>query len=223
MVSEADYLIRSRLCESIRNRCPSHSSFAQLKHNNAAAFRKHLKALSKPFRLFDLPMEVRNSIYELALPLRQANHWKYPPLLHTSSQIRQEACPLFHAKAEFVFIYLNRGTSLEEQKQQKKRIMERLAYWVQNIARDNAKHVLKITISHPLEKDMHLRLEEDVGLTVSFSLNMWTHVTGFQTGFDMNRKVKHVQSINKAFEITGMKNQSLLLVLTSSTTLWKID
>lgn len=65
---------------------------------------KFLEKLATPFRFFDLPPEIRNAVYEFALPAihtvqfaSKIDRDSMPPLLHANSQVCREALVLFYS------------------------------------------------------------------------------------------------------------------------------
>ena len=76
-----------------------------------------------PFRLLELPAEIRNYIYELALvedspividPALKKAQASQPPLIRVSRQIRQETLSLFYSKNTFEFDISSKGYNAEE-------------------------------------------------------------------------------------------------------------
>lgn len=111
-------VIRSYVSQGLLDRvCAKHME-------NSRALFKSLAGLASPFRLLDLPAELRQMIYKLALPktlvfelgargrvpaLVQKSSPKFAPgripaLLHASLQLRNETLPVYHAATFHLYL-----------------------------------------------------------------------------------------------------------------------
>lgn len=82
--------------------------------SNARLLMQRLESLSSPFRLLDLPVELRNRIYHfvlsdhrnfvLLLSWQRQQHMGYPAITKVSHQIRDEVLPVFYSSSSFVLV-----------------------------------------------------------------------------------------------------------------------
>lgn len=119
---------------------------------------KALPGLATPFRLMNLPDQVRQRIYKLALPRRfslgeAANGDAFPALVHVSSEVRKETLPLFYSHTTFDIackLLITRPKYLKA--------------WVEHIAGDNVQHVRAVNISS--DNSIKLTYSDTKGLKV---------------------------------------------------------
>lgn len=84
------------------------------------------------------------------------------------------------------------------------------------------KHLRKITIAYVYRQTVKLSLRDDAGLVASFSMD--EHATSYTRGDKRiaqrrAKKAKYEKDVDRGCKFAGIKNQTLVLALTSNTTL----
>lgn len=234
-VPEACAILRAHVSPSIWARCPEVGPTVQLHCNSNVVsrsfnFDKHLKALAQPFRLLDLPAEIRNLIYTITFRERFGSGIEagtgsanpsltrpLPPLVHASSQIRNEALPLFYGNTQFVFWRLLHQNGPKEVARARQCFIQ----WIQEIVKDNAKHISEICIQTTFGVSrrqvwrISLTQSRKSGLIISISSRSSDNAT------KQGQQEKHVADVNEICEVTGLVDQSLVIALGSSTLSWE--
>lgn len=227
-VPDACKLLRAHVSPSMWSRCPASSPAVKPLLGvdyvaKSLEYDEHLKALTQPFRLLDLPAEIRNSIYTIVLRRRPASGIvvlgkrlllkPWLPMLHASSQMRREALPLFYAITTFQirrpFPYGRPYDPATARKEFNK--------WLSEIVRDNTKDVrhIQIALRFPRRPQIDLAYSKTKGL----SMSLFQHCSADDT--KRAQAKEHVADIDKACKITGVKNQSIAIALAGSPILWE--
>ncbi|KAK5721622.1 hypothetical protein LTR15_006211 [Elasticomyces elasticus] len=202
-------LVEPQVSTAIMKRVPT------AQQDSANKLLKSLYTLARPFRLNDLPPELRKQIYGFHFGHATRYHVKYgpggktptppPSLLLVSRTIRTEALPLFFNMAEICFS-VARTLTLPCQS----RAEQNIRAWVRNCAKDNVgmlRHVvLKLGIQGK-PPEITITFDLKTGLQVRFSSNILPT--------QENSWREHIKKLEASREVLRLQGEALILALTS--------
>ncbi|KAK4499129.1 hypothetical protein PRZ48_009641 [Zasmidium cellare] len=224
----AAHHIRLRTSEAMLRRVPD----AHLE--DAGKLFKSLKRLATPFRLFDLPPEIRNRVYEFTLGLWYRVHdnsaggednyfsdefdeddefkpWagKYPPLLQVNSQIRHEASSIFYAATSFMIALPSNGTYGDIDR-------EYIEKWSKDVVGSRLKHLHHVVLTISIEASITIKFSERRGVMCTFD---WGTGDISEQGDDMLEE--HTQAVESARKALGLSGEAIVMAILSGWGMWR--
>ncbi|KAK4891936.1 hypothetical protein LTR27_009461 [Elasticomyces elasticus] len=214
-------LISTCVSKALMSRVP----IANRKTPNAFLFA--LRALATPFRLNDLPLELRCRIYGFHFAqktsyrlsctgFRSNRHGGYHQstahLLRASRAVRMEATPIFYGGLEPNFYW-----RIPSRKPNETLVERAIRTWVRDQVKENAGYLRYLQIEMETKRDVH---------SITFSLNQNTGLeVKFSSKFPQPEKrnweshVKKIEANRKAF---GLQGQAIIWAVTSKADIWDI-
>ncbi|KAK4499389.1 hypothetical protein PRZ48_009903 [Zasmidium cellare] len=190
------------------------------KRTNPRLLWRSLKMLAKPFRLLDLPDEVRNRICRFAVE-DQLQDGPPPALAKCSRRLREEVTPLWMSNRHFHLSFDHDALSEDEAFEDCARA------WFRRLGTQNIKFIRHLEIfldgttagGSPLSTTLTLTVSPQSG----FRMSARAHFVGgdkldwqvFLAG--IRRSMKGVEADRK---ILGLQGESMLLALTSKSSTW---
>lgn len=227
-------LVRMQLCPELRKRVQ------HMPHVCPSSLRILLRQLSQPFRLLDLPPELRNRIYDYTIPenstielapIRQSISG-YQSITAASRQLRAEVLPTFYAQSTLQLNLLWKGSpgtrirDLEE----KERVFDfskGVKACVKRLGGEHLKHLRKaqVLLSIPKSATHRRRIETMTftfhpsrGLQIQFSDKPSAVVLSTESQQRLEDQVKKTEEIRS---MLGLQGEAILLALTSDEGLWE--
>ncbi|KAK5740231.1 hypothetical protein LTR17_004732 [Elasticomyces elasticus] len=211
-------IIRDQVSAALMDRIP------RTNHKKPNELLRNLQEYAKPFRLNDLPSELRCRIYKFHFA-RKKQYWilaggvwdsviRQPTsrLLLVSRAIKNEAAPLFFGNAEICFY----SHSTCHNRREDYLIERQMRSWVEDYMRENVKFLRR----------MRLELRETGWhYVITLSLNMHTGLKVEYSGnVPKERKVawfKHIVKVEANRKAFGWQGEALVLAFTSRPELWE--
>lgn len=185
---------------------------------NCSRLMETLKGLMMPFRFLELPAEVRARVYGLLWPkvFKIAGHDsgrdRLPPVLQVSSQIRQEALPLFYSNTKF-------SIKIDADEYPLGRdYIERdlLIRWSRSAVAGNAKHLTSLMLW--INDGCKIRFKVHNGaLSISFEGDYLNKDYAEHANSKLRWHLKCLEPICKAM---NMKGEAIIVALLKDWNLW---
>ncbi|KAK5708734.1 hypothetical protein LTR17_020444 [Elasticomyces elasticus] len=214
---QAAILIMSRISPGLEKRIPATA------RDDPASLLSCLRALAKPFRLNDMPPEIRARIYHLHF--KQAGRYSVssatsprvshesPALLLVSRAIRSEALSVFYRSSEFEFAFVSRGV--------KGRISTAVRNWAKNYVKQGARDLRCLCVrAHWAEPFVEVTLDMKKGLVVIFKGGDRWPAWGFTSEQKRDWR-KHIEQVEADRQALGLLGEALILAFTSKPELWE--
>jgi hypothetical protein len=176
----------------------------------------YLKGIATPLRLFDLPLVVRSRIFKFAFHNKDhaiftrmgcghARKDRMPALLHTSSQLRSEAIPIFYKSTHFS-CGIPRDQNLKHD-------LSQIKSWAATVATDNGRLMRRLTLFR----------EGAVGVQFRFALpfGLKSHRALYMSGAQLKVLTKHVIATEAYRKALGLEGESLLMAVTATARFWE--
>lgn len=196
-------IIQTFVSEALLRRVPTAAML------NDKRLLRALGKLATPFSLLDLPVAVRQQIYDLVLPpyydvggkAKSRPESEFPALLLISSQVRKEALPLFYSRTSFCidcYVLLARPSYLKA--------------WVEHVAGENVRQIEQVCLCTS---------QSDSLIFITYSA---TDGDGLQVGSlevlheDIHAKVEDIEQWRKALKLRG---EAIFMALWSDVSLWQ--
>lgn len=189
-----------------------------------------LESQSKPFRLLDLPAELRNSIYRMAFNGQdhvigpKNKHTRLHALLQVSKQIRQEALPLYWACTTLVS--LRSSYVLRQASSTGHGVELRLASWLDTAAKSHMRHLRSFRFHlagstasarpgglRARTKHLLFTFNKSNGLEVEVKMGKLAPVS-------LTRLEEHVARVERDRKIVDLQGECIFLALLSEPKLW---
>lgn len=212
-------IIRWRIRPSVASRLPGRTV------RKGAIVSQTLNALrlrARPFRLMDVPAEIRIQIYSsflkslgLAEVVLDKGLFPLPKLAHTSRQVRSEFLPLYYKTSNFALRLDEPCSPLLKRLSNADRVST-MNDWISMIGPDSAKLLRNLSIEFPHVK---ARVLEDDMLSIKLALvngKLEIHVTDhcWLTPDSLILLREHATTISKMAQSLGFQGQALVMMFT---------
>ncbi|KAF2164507.1 hypothetical protein M409DRAFT_25384 [Zasmidium cellare ATCC 36951] len=223
---EASVIIYNHVSTSLLLRVPHRDRFLPRK------LLAHLAVLSKPFRILDLPAELRFRIYEMYFAavapgphnvlddgLPMATTSVLPSLTKTCRQIRQESLSLFISSRT-----LDISLPVSEDESQALHNIDTVKLWAENCAKAYLRHLRAVNLSYHMSTfpgfDCNLSFTEHSGLQISLeSDDAWIYAN--QKAEAKQKQLKeHAEKIEAERRVLDLKGESIVLALIRDPEVW---
>lgn len=203
-------LIQQRITPALLGRVPSTEQVS------VGQLYAYLENLCKPFRLFDLPAELRNSIYEDVVVSKNETvllaypGWGdrclriVPALAQATQQLREEVLPVYFSVNAFCTT-----ASLSVGPRDMQVVLN---HWKGRVLRNNAKSIRAFSIASRCKKEpgnlvyLHFTFDEPLGLQIECS----NAILMPQSKLMLEELIKKVQSEHKGQDLKG---ESIILAV----------
>ncbi|KAK5721626.1 hypothetical protein LTR15_006215 [Elasticomyces elasticus] len=189
------------------------------------ALLRMLGAMAKPFRLNDLPAELRDRVYNFAFPgtticdvhsraspRQQPSRVTLPILLKLSRSITTEALPFFHASVDYRFDF-QAGYLLRFPAGGDSAAVRMIRRWIRDKLQDNVKYLRQLSVG-VVQYDGYftIRFEPKKGLTVGCPPGCPSEV--------VSAWEKHVKESEAKRHDVGSVGEAVVLAVVSKPELW---
>lgn len=202
-----------------------------------------LRRLGQPFRLLDLPPELRVRIYSFAIPkdhvIEIAPMRKtltgYQPIIAASRQLRAEVLPVLYSRASLKLLLLTEfspGIKMQviEENERGFKLARGIKACVRHLHAGWLKYLRKVDLlfSFHSRTTYRYRTRSPQWMTLSFSPSAGLQIQSIDKRPEVNlsaesktRFEEHIQKTEEIRSMLGLQGESLLLALTSDESLWE--
>lgn len=165
-----------------------------------------LASFATPFRLMELPVQVRQQIYKLALPEqfdleRVHDESMVPALLHVSAEVRKESLPIFYS-----------CTTFETACSVLVADPDYLRSWAERIVAENVGHVRKVNVRS--ENVIQLAYSDLEGLTVDVEADNSQQAVKEE----IEAHIKYIEQCRRSLKLKG---EAIFMALWGNMDLWE--
>ncbi|KAK4629715.1 hypothetical protein CLAFUW4_07674 [Fulvia fulva] len=209
--SRRNIIIRATVSESVLTRLRTPAIWSV----PTGPLLKILKRRAQPFRFLDLPAELRNHIYELALPHSSVAHGSQrhaksglPALLHTSSKIRRETLSIYFEQAVFRFVIPRspeEGPGIEL-------TVQHIKTWAKVVVREHVTHLRHVELLQDV------RVADDLHISAHLDTNRGLGYCYGGPAYLDDAIMQHTSETRNRKEVKG---EDIIAMLTTNLELWK--